>query len=483
MNVFNVNSSIKALSSEKQDAFGKFYQDSMNKKLKPITMDFTLVIVWVNSLVNIFGQYDGIIGWSSVHPLAYLYCISIAFLALINKFTLVRYKAPLMLYALMGVMMVFAYRDFVIEQGWIEPVMGLYFFLAFIGYVSVSLQHTVTLLLLNTTVLSICHFWVYGANQWLGQISSLLSDVFVFNCTLSALTAAIFVNWIFKNLFAMQFLLNEKNDTLVSTLKMLKVTEEQLVQQQKYQALNHMAKGLLHEIINPVNSSTQALNYAKSITHDEDIGEAIDEAMSQHKRISDIVSDLRRFAQPELNQKFETMLLDELINKAIKFCHRELKKTNVDIKLAVGNQQYIACQPSALTQVFVNLIINACDALKHKDNKLTRVLEISSTENSNSLSICFKDNGVGISDTALNQIQDPFYSSNQSIENLGLGLSICQTIMRHHHGAMQIRSELNEWTEVELTLPSQISVTLVKENMQKSVEKTPENYSLKNTEI
>ena len=55
--------------------------------------------------------------------------------------------------------------------------------------------------------------------------------------------------------------------------------------------------------------------------------------------------------------------------------------------------------------------------------------------------------------------------------------------MRHHHGAMQIRSELNEWTEVELTLPSQISVTLVKENMQKSVEKTPENYSLKNTEI
>lgn len=480
MSFFSVRSDIKALSPEKQHAFDVFYSESMNNKLRPINMDFTLLIVLINSLLNLFGQYNPDIGWSSVHPLAYLYCFSIIFLGLVNKWTTVRFKAPFMVYGLISIMMAFAYRDFVIERGWMEPIVGLYFFLAFIGYVTASFKHTILILVLNTIVLCISHNMVYGSVDWLPKLNDFLNNPFVFNCTLSALTAAVFVNWIFKNLFGMQFLLNEKNEMLASTFKMLKGTEEQLIQQQKYQALNHMAKGLLHEIINPVNSSSQALSYAKSINQDEDIGEAIDEAMSQHKRISDIVTDLRRFAQPEPNQQFESLVLDSLISKAIKFCHRELKKSNVELVLRVGDELQIACQPSALTQVFVNLIINACDALKHKAEGLPRQIEISSLERADSVSLFIKDNGVGISESALKQIMDPFFSSNKSPENMGLGLSICQTIMRHHHGSMQIKSEINEWTEVELIFPAEICVASVQtdENkVQHTMDKTTQTLA------
>lgn len=462
MNIFKARSEIKTLSFEKQSAFDVFYKDSMNNKFRPIALDFTLLIIWINSLVNIGGQFNSGNAWSSVHPLAYLYFTSIIFLALVNKLTRLRYQTPFMFYALVAIVMAFAYRDFVVEQGWLEPITGLYFFLAFIGYVTVSFKHTLIILLLNSLVLMACHITVYGAGVWGDKVLTLLSSVFVFNCTLSALASAVFVNWILKNLFAIQFLLNEKNEALTSTLKMLKSTEEQLIQQQKYQALNHMAKGLLHEIINPVNSSSQALSYAKSINQDEDIGEAIDEAMSQHKRISDIVTDLRRFAQPEPSKHLETQSLDELITKALKFCSRELKKSNVEVKLFVGDQQFIACQPSAMIQVFVNVILNACDALKHKADTLHRTIDISTQEHSDSLSVCIKDNGAGISESALKQIMDPFVSNNRSSENMGLGLSICQTIMRHHQGSMKISSELNAWTEVALIFPAQINVTQAK---------------------
>lgn len=459
MNVFKLSANIKSLEAEKQHAFHVFYSDCMNKKLRPITMDFTLAIVGINSLVNLFGQYSIGSSWSSVHPLAYLYCFSIVFLALVNRFSEFRFKAPYMAYSLLFIMMAFTYRDFVIESGWLEPVMGLYFFLAFIGYVTASIKHTIILLLLNTTLLSMSFVLVYGGQDGFSKVAALLSSAFIFNCTLSALASAVFVNWIFKNLFASQFLLNEQKDALVATLKMLKTTEDQLIQQQKYQALNHMAKGLLHEIINPVNSSSQALSFAQSINTDENIGEAIDEAMSQQKRISDIVTDLRHFAQPEPNQKFEPSSLNSVITKAVKFCQRELKKNNVELNVHIGDQQYIACQPSALTQVFVNLIINASDALKHKAEELPRNIEIYSEETPEELLIVIKDNGVGMSEKMLQQIQDPFFSNNKSPDNMGLGLSICQTIMRHHQGSMQIRSVVNEWTEVELSLPSSIKVS------------------------
>jgi two-component system sensor histidine kinase PhcS len=74
------------------------------------------------------------------------------------------------------------------------------------------------------------------------------------------------------------------------------------------------------------------------------------------------------------------------------------------------------------------------------------------------LRIRFKDNGAGIESGVLEHITEPFYSDQASPDKLGLGLTICQTIMRHHGGRIDIKSKVNEWTEITLTIPDQPSL-------------------------
>lgn len=457
-------SGIKQLSAKKQQAFERFYHISLNHKLRPVIADFTILTIWIGSLVNIFAQLnfsqpDSSPGWGDVHHLSYLYCASLMFLGIVNFFTTIRQRAPLMVYLVFILIMVFAYRDFVVWEGWTDPVLGLSFALAFVGYMTLSVRHSIILWAIYISSLMFSHRLVYGADEWLLKAGTLLNDRFVFGCFTTGLLSACFVRWLFRNLFAMQYLLNDKNEMLTTTLKTLKTTEEQLIQQQKYQALNHMAKGLLHEIINPVNSSSQALRYAQSVNQDQDVGDALEDAASQQKRISDIVTDLRRFARSEIDQELETVSVGVLVANAIKLCHQEIKSTNVEVVSAVDEKQLIDCHPSALTQVFVNLLLNSCSALKQKTSDKSRVINITSVEQEENLLILFRDNGAGIDQVSLKQIMDPFFTKGNSPGTMGLGLSICQTIMRHHNGFMKIDSEINQWTEVELSIPCRISVS------------------------
>ena len=320
-----------------------------------------------------------------------------------------------------------------------------------------SIKHTLIILCLNGLFLSLVSALIYDGEQWSHEVVSILTNWFAFMCMLTAPVTALFSRWLFSNLYAMQFLLNDKNALLRKTFNALQATEDQLIHEQKHQALSHMAKGLLHEIINPVNTSTQALGFAKSINQDEDIAEALDEAISQQLRIADIVTELRDFARPQGKHSLKPVKLKILVEKSIKFCHRELSLESVDVQLDIKDSQIIYCHATALTQVFVNLLVNACAAIKQKrfEDKQPPTLWISSFENAqNQLTVQFKDNGTGIKNNVLEHITTPFYSDQASPDKLGLGLTICQTIMRHHNGRIEIKSKLNEWTEITLTLPA-----------------------------
>ena len=478
MSMLNGMFKIKALSSEKQAEFELFYKEMMSSRLLPVMADFTLillvigVIYWETMQVISLGadQY-----WSSVHPLDLVYWLCLICFGVANRLPIIRHKAPLMTYVIATTLMLFAYRNFVLQDGVIDPIFGLFFYSAFIGMNVASIRHILVIQFINITFLSASTFFIASPGNGLIQLVTMLVNWFIFHCLLMSIATAIFSQWMFRNLFAVQFLLNDKNEVLSQTFKILKTTEQQLIQQQKHQALNHMAKGLLHEIINPVNSSSQAISFAKSINEDEDIADALEESLTQHQRISDIVTDLRRFSQSESEQELETVSLESLVSKALKFCHRELEKADVQLTVQIPEEQFIDCHSSALTQVFVNLLLNACDALSYKEphreshnglhkkprkqSESTNEISITSFEHAEEISICFRDNGSGIKESDLKVITDPFFSDEKTPEKMGLGLSICQTIMRHHHGCMAIDSKVNEWTEVELTLPDHIKIT------------------------
>ena len=254
-----------------------------------------------------------------------------------------------------------------------------------------------------------------------------------------------------RNILALQFLLRDRNRMLSRTLRTLQVTEENLIQQQKHQALSHMAKGLLHEIMNPVNCSVQALQYAKDINEDPELGEAIDDAAAHQKRIADIVSDLIDFSVPHPEHAKELANLTGLINAATRFTKHKLR--GIDLEIDVPETLTVPCYPSALTQVFVNLFLNAASALQSQLDRQPAIIHVSTTRDARTLDITLADNGCGIPEEEIRRLTDPFYSTSDTPENLGLGLSICQTILRHHGGTLSISSALGQWTRVTLALP------------------------------
>lgn len=462
MNILNGMSKVNALSIEKKRAFELYYHRSMQTKFLPLMADFSLAVMLIGTFFWAIQKIASLdtkeLTWSTFHPLTYFYWSCLVAFALLNQIQKIRHRAPLILYITTLLIMTLSYRNFILQDGSLDPIFGLFFYTAFFGISMGSVRHVAIIQSVNITFLCVSFLILSTAGDWLPRFLLMLSNWFIFNCLLMSFTTAVFSRWLFRNIFAIQFLLNDKNEMLSLTLRTLKTTEQQLIQQQKHQALSHMAKGLLHEVINPVNSASQAVGFAKSINHDEDINEALDEAILQHQRISDIITDLRKFSQSESNHELESVSVEHLVTTAVKFCQREIDKAGTQVILNLAEEQFIDCHSSALTQVFVNLLLNSCNALARKPPEQLREITISSYEQPETISICFHDNGVGIHKDMLHSISDPFFSDGNSPENMGLGLSICQTIMRHHKGTVEIRSQVNEWTEIVLTLPAHIKL-------------------------
>ena len=101
--------------------------------------------------------------------------------------------------------------------------------------------------------------------------------------------------------------------------------------------------------------------------------------------------------------------------------------------------------------MFVNLLLNGVSAVSK--NRQPGKIEITAESADSAHRIVIRDNGQGIAPDDIKRLTDPFYSTSDTPDNLGLGLSICQTIMRHHKGNMSITSEPGQWTQVTLTLP------------------------------
>ena len=99
----------------------------------------------------------------------------------------------------------------------------------------------------------------------------------------------------------------------------------------------------------------------------------------------------------------------------------------------------------------MNLLLNGASAVSNSHGHGKIEITAESTDTAHRIRI--RDNGQGIAPEDIKRLADPFYSTSDTPDNLGLGLSICQTIMRHHKGSMWITSEPGQWTEVTLTLP------------------------------
>jgi signal transduction histidine kinase len=252
---------------------------------------------------------------------------------------------------------------------------------------------------------------------------------------------------------------SKQNQVLESTIEQLKETETQLVQSEKLASLGRMSAGIIHEINNPLNFAATGLftlrNKRKYLAKDqqEEYLEILKDVEDGLVRVKNIVSDLRMFTHPETEGRDQVELC-EVVSASLRFLSNEWKdKVQIDQKLT--EHQTVWVNKNRLIHVMVNLLQNSLDALKSKtfENEKPSIWIEGRTQPGKSI-LVVRDNGIGIDNAHLDKIFDPFYTTKDVGEGMGLGLAICYRIVREYDGRISVRTEPGKFCEFTLEFPA-----------------------------
>ena len=159
------------------------------------------------------------------------------------------------------------------------------------------------------------------------------------------------------------------------------------------------------------------------------------------ERVVQIVKDLRSFAVKDKTQ-FNDVNLAEVVAASARLLGNRL--THVRYSSEIPDHIHVNGNSNQLCQVFVNFLQNSLDALKDMDreNEKGELMRVECSEGPDWTSLHFHDNGCGISEENQQKIFDPFYSSKDIGQGMGLGLSICYRILEQHGVKIEIKSEI-----------------------------------------
>jgi PAS domain S-box-containing protein len=276
---------------------------------------------------------------------------------------------------------------------------------------------------------------------------------------------------------------------LRETEKELKAKQNQLIQADKMASIGQLAAGVAHEINNPIGFITSNLHTLKEYTGTltrlidryvefeqavrdgdeerirglrdslgeireeedlefirEDLSALLDESVEGTSRVKEIVQNLKTFARVDDVQVKEADV-NELIESTLKIVWNELKYKCVVVK-NYGKLPRLRCYPQKLNQVFMNLLVNAAQAIPEKGE-----IRIETAVRNEEAVVWIQDNGSGIPADRLSRIFEPFFTTKPVGKGTGLGLSISYGIIRNHGGKLDVESEPGRGTCFVIRLP------------------------------
>jgi signal transduction histidine kinase len=171
----------------------------------------------------------------------------------------------------------------------------------------------------------------------------------------------------------------------------------------------------------------------------------------QARRAAEIVQNLQYFARPPAPGRSQVDL-NELVQRTVHLQSYPLRKNSITVDfLPELSLPSVVADPNQLMQVFLNLLLNAEQAIRENRDKGTIRIRLGS--NPNSVWIVFQDDGPGIAPEILPHIFDPFFTTRRPGRGTGLGLSICKTVLREHGGNIEAASAPGGGAVFTLTLP------------------------------
>jgi PAS domain S-box-containing protein len=169
------------------------------------------------------------------------------------------------------------------------------------------------------------------------------------------------------------------------------------------------------------------------------------------KRVADIVQSLRGFARLD-RATVDQAKIHEALEAALEMLRDRLHRQQIRVELRLSDLPEVAGSPAQLNQVFLNLLVNAVQAIE-STRRADGLIAITSTEEGGEIVVELTDNGCGIPDEILPQIFDPFFTTKPVGDGTGLGLSITHSIVQDHGGRLQVESVPGEGTNVRVILP------------------------------
>jgi signal transduction histidine kinase len=186
---------------------------------------------------------------------------------------------------------------------------------------------------------------------------------------------------------------------------------------------------------------------------DEAIRKELEKIYHSAERCKKIVENLLAFSRQRPPQK-APVLLNDLIDGTLELRAYWLRSNNIEVRKQLQSIPYIKADPQQIQQVFLNLIINAEDAMM-ASGKEEKVLTIRSFYNKelNTVVVEIEDNGTGIPEDVLPRVFDPFFTTKPVGKGTGLGLSISHGIISEHGGTISVTSTPGEGTLFRIELP------------------------------
>jgi len=233
---------------------------------------------------------------------------------------------------------------------------------------------------------------------------------------------------------------------IIHDMTQRKKVEHDLMIAEKLAIAGKIARTLAHEVRNPLTNINLSVEQLEEYIQDETYTPYFEIIKRNSKRINGLVTELIENAKPtELNGI--TVPVESIIRNTVDLAKDRAKLKNIQIMLECNwNNEKILADESKLTIAFLNILINAIEAVE--DNK--GVIRICVSSGNNKCYITIEDNGCGIDEEHLAKIFDPYFTSKPT--GMGLGLATTRSIIQTHGGKIDVQAEVNRGTKFSIEL-------------------------------
>lgn len=229
----------------------------------------------------------------------------------------------------------------------------------------------------------------------------------------------------------------------------------ELMQSTKMAAVGRLSTWIAHEIKNPLAIIIQGSEYVKSLVpSDSELYDSTERIIRAALRADKIVKDLLDFSRQPQSSEFKDEDITAVIEESLALVEHQMGLRNIKIiRDFAPNVPKLRINSDQMKQVFINVLVNAVEAMRAGGVIHVSLKEITTEEKANFLEITFTDTGCGIAEEHILKVFDPFFSTKKKEGSAGLGLAITKEIVEKHEGVISIESKLGEQTSVIIRLP------------------------------